>query len=298
MATRDQARRGLSVYFAVLIAVSAALEGWIIAHGGLGGPYRWLVFLLMYTPALASIVARLSGREGFADVSFRWGGATGTRASLAAWLLPVVVGFVAYGAAWGFGLVDFTPPTTGQLLTIANPVARLFALIPIALTIGTLSSCVSAFGEELGWRGYMVPRLVEAGVPRPFLTSGLIWCLWHVPLILWGGYAVGPYPLLSALLFVATILPAAILYARWRMASGSVWPCVIAHGSWNVVIQAVFDPFATGPRAALWVGESGIITAATVWLVFLVVHKARWAGTVPASGVDPEVVRRGVPVMQ
>jgi uncharacterized protein len=279
MATREQARRGLTIYFAVVIIVSGALEWWIITHGGLNGPGRTLVFPLMYTPALACVIARLIGREGFRDVSFKWGGLVGTRASLTAWLLPVAVGFIAYGVAWGMGLVAFRSPEHGQFTSIANPVVRFLATIPLALTIGTLFSCLSAFGEELGWRGYMVPRLVDAQVPAADVVSGLVWCFWHVPLILWGGYAVGKYPLLSVLLFILTILPVALLYFRWRMTSGSIWPTVIAHGAWNVVIQGVFDAYSTGDGAALWVGESGVLTAATMWILFVVMRRARWAGT-------------------
>ena len=272
------------IYFGVVLLVSAALEGWIIAHGGLSGPAGWLVLPLMYTPALASIVARLAGREGFGDVSFQWGGGVGTRASLTAWLIPVAIGFVAYGIAWATGLADFKAPADGPLASITNPAARFAASIPIALTVGTVLSCVSAFGEELGWRGYMLPRLHQAEVPAADVGSGVIWCLWHIPLILWGGYAAGPDPVLSVFLFVATVMPVALIYARWRMASGSVWPCVIAHGAWNVIIQSVFDRFSSGPGATVWVGESGVITAATVWVAYFIIRRAPWAGTVPAIG--------------
>ncbi|MEO7965526.1 MAG: CPBP family glutamic-type intramembrane protease, partial [Gemmatimonadaceae bacterium] len=220
--TRDEARRGLTIYFAVVVVVSGALEGWIIAHGGLPGPYGFLVLPLMYTPTLGCIVARLAGREGFGDVSFRWGGMTGTRAALTAWLAPVAVGLIAYGIAWATGLTTFGAPESGRLASIANPNMRFVAMIGFALTVGTVGSCISAFGEELGWRGYMVPRLVQAEVKSPDVISGLVWCFWHVPLILWGGYAVSAYPLLSACLFILTVLPVALLYFRWRMASGSV----------------------------------------------------------------------------
>lgn len=278
--SRDEARRGLAIYFMVLVVVSAGLEGWIITHGGLGGRFGMLVLPLMYTPTLASLVARLVGREGFADVSFRWGGMAGTRASLTAWLFPVAVGLLAYGAAWATGLAGFAAPSRGTFLGITSAPLRFLAMIPYALTIGTLLSCISAFGEEVGWRGYMVPRFVQAGVRSPDVVSGLIWCTWHVPLILWGGYAVGPYPLLSAALFILTILPVALLFFRWRIASGSVWPAVIAHGAWNVIIQGVFDRFTTGSAAALWTGESGVLTAIAVWALFVVIRHARWAGTV------------------
>ena len=140
-------------------------------------------------------------------------------------------------------------------------------------------SGISAFGEELGWRGYLVPRLVEAGVQQPGLISALIWSFWHVPLILWGGYAVGPSPVLSALLFIVAITPVGLLLARWRMASGSVWPAVIAHASWNIVIQGVFDYSSTGEKSALWIGESGILTVIVLWAVFFVTRDQAWAGT-------------------
>ncbi len=283
MRTPDQARRGLRIYLGVLVVLSAILEGTIIHLGGLANATAGaLVLVLMYVPAFSSVVARLVGREGFDDVSFGWGGRTGTRAALAAWLLPVVVAVPVYAIAWISGLVPFTPPVGGTLASIGNPVLRLIAMIPVALTVGTVFSCLSAFGEEVGWRGYLVPRLVEAGVPRPFLTSALIWCAWHVPLILWAGYATGPYPAVSALLFIGSIVPVGLLFAKWRMASGSVWPAVIAHGSWNVVIQSVFDRFAPGEHAAMWVGESGVLTVATVWIVCALVWRRTWAGTEPS----------------
>lgn len=277
MRTREQARRGLTIYFGVLVAISAALEGWIVTHGGLEGPWGWLVLPLMYTPAVASVVARTVGREGFADVSFAWGGATGTRAALSAWLFPVVVGTVAYGAAWMSGLTEFALPG-GAAATRAPALAFVISLAS-ALTLGTVMSCLYAFGEEVGWRGYMVPRLVEAQVRSADVVSGLIWCFWHVPLILWGGYATSAYPLFSAAMFVVSIMPVALLYFRWRMTTGSIWPVVIAHGAWNVVIQSVFDRYTHGPSAAIWTGESGVLTAATLWVVFLLIRREAWAGT-------------------
>lgn len=282
MRTPAEARRGLRIYLTVLVVLSAILEGTIIRLGGfVNATAGALVLVLMYVPAFSSVVARLIGREGFDDVSFQWGGRTGTRAALAAWLLPVAVAVPVYGLAWLTGLAPFAAPTGGTLASIGNPILRLVASLPLALTVGTVLSCLSAFGEEVGWRGYLVPRLVEAGVPRPYLISALIWCTWHVPLILWAGYATGPYPAMSAFLFVASITPVGLIYARWRMATGSVWPAVIAHGSWNVVVQSVFDPFAQGERAAIWVGESGILTVVMLWVVCAVVWRAGWAGTVP-----------------
>ena len=60
--------------------------------------------------------------------------------------------------------------------------------------------------------------------------------------------------------------------------------CVSAAlAAWNVVIQSDFDPFTRGTNAAIWTGESGVLTAAAVWILFLVITRARWAGTVATT---------------
>jgi hypothetical protein len=73
---RRTARRGLAIYFAIVVVLSAAIEGFLIANPQLNG----LIALLMFVPAVASVAARLILKEGFADVSFRFGGRRGLRA--------------------------------------------------------------------------------------------------------------------------------------------------------------------------------------------------------------------------
>lgn len=68
---KQTAQRGLVVYFAVLIAASAFFEGKILQTGESIDKAPLLIIALMYTPAAASVIARVSLREGFGDVSFR-----------------------------------------------------------------------------------------------------------------------------------------------------------------------------------------------------------------------------------
>lgn len=272
------ARRGLAVYFAVVIPVSALVEWAIARSGGTVGEKPLYVVALMWTPALGMVIARLVGREGFRDVSFRLrsslreGRPALRRALLCAWLYPVVVGLVAYGAAWATGLEHFSPKSMATFGLGGAPAAvRLVASLALNLTLGTALSAITATGEELGWRGYMLVRMVDARVPRPVLVGSVVWGLWHLPLIVAGLYAAGPYPLLSAAGFFVTILGGGMLVGYTRLASGSVWPAVLFHATWNAVIQGTFDGFTAGGDAArttnVLTGESGIFVALASILV-------------------------------
>ncbi len=265
----QKARRGLLLYFAILIPITALLEGIMI----LRGQFEPWVILLMFTPTLASVIARLTLREGFSDVSFRVGGRRGVQAILLALILPVIVGVIAYGVAWSVGLAEFTPPDSSTFPAVTNPLARLGLQFVSVLNVGFLIALVLAAGEEIGWRGYMLTRLIDARVPQPVLVSGLIWGIWHLPLILSGLYAAGPNPLLSALWFLVAITVSSFLYARLRLATGSIWPVIMLHGAWNSTIQSVFDGSTSGERATVWVGESGILVMLTIIIVVVLLTR-------------------------
>jgi len=249
-----QTRRGLAIYFALLIPLSGVFEGLAIITGNV----LW-VFVLMWMPALASIVARLALREGFADVSFRLGGRQGWRMVGIGFILPSVIGLLAYGTAWALGLAHFAGRT--QAFGLPLPPALVFAItVALFSTINVVFSAFLAAGEEIGWRGFMLTRLIDAGVPQPILASGAIWGLWHLPLILSGSYAAGTQLLRGAAIFLIGAIAFGSIIAWLRLESGSVWPGVVMHGVWNSVIQGVFDRATTGPAALLWTGESGILT--------------------------------------
>ena len=272
---RQRARRGLVIYLAIVIVTSALLEAKIIALGESVSRVPLLIVVLMYMPAAASIVARLLLREGFADISLRTGGAEGRRTARLAWAYPVAVGFIAYGVAWATGLAEFQRPlpTTSHWYA-ESAVANFAGSFLLSATLGSVVSCATAFGEELGWRGYMLTRLISAGVPRPVLVSGVIWALWHVPLILSGQYAAGAHPWLSALLFVIGVVSMAYLAAYVRLQSGSVWPAVIQHGVWNAIIQGTFDRATVDTPLA--VGESGWMTTIVSIVYVLLVTRDVW----------------------
>ena len=272
-----QARRGLAVFFAILVPLTVIFQAILITTGNL----LW-VFPLMWSVAVASVVTRLVLREGFADVSFRFGGGRTWKYLVLALILPMVIGLIAYGIAWMTGLAQFSPEPLGLVAPYvgdsASPVVVFVLNLALSATIGTIISALSAAGEEIGWRGYMLTRLIDAGVPRPILVSGLIWGLWHVPLILGGLiYADSPSPVLAAVLFMVSAPSFAYVLARMRLETGSIWPPLALHAAYNSIIQIAFAPATTGAGAPLWVGEeAGILVVLTVVVVAVVFSRGHW----------------------
>jgi uncharacterized protein len=122
-------------------------------------------------------------------------------------------------------------------------------------------------------------------------VSGLIWAGWHLPLILSGIYAAGPYPALSAVLFVVSITSTSFVYARMRLETGSIWPVIFAHSAWNSIIERPFDGATKGANAALWTGESGILPVIVLVVVAVIVSRGTWTYIRSLPG-------RGVPLSQ
>ena len=281
---RRAARRGLVVFLVLVVVLSGTIEAIWIMNPTMG----ILVIPLMWSQAVASVIARLVLREGFSDVSFRFGGRRTLPWIALGLILPIVVGTLAYGPAWLTGLVGFEGSVGGFVMGVVA-----------AATYLTVIGCLFTAGEEIGWRGYMLTRLIDAGVPRPVLASGLIWGLWHLPLILAGIYAAGPYPALSAVLFMVAVPSLGYVLARMRLETGSVWPPIIAHSAWNAIIQGPFDGATKGANAALWTGESGILTVIVVVAAAVIVSRGTWTyiRSLPGRGVPLSQLARAREVM-
>jgi membrane protease YdiL (CAAX protease family) len=229
----------------------------------------------MWCVAGASIVARTLMRESPSDISFRWNGWVTSRAVLIGTFLPLGVGLTTYGIGWSTGLahIDATrvPQAVLGIPITGLPTARFCKYLFISLTVGGLWSCKSAAGEEIGWRGYMLTRLVDSGLPAPICISGIIWGLWHIPLILGGEYTSVPVSILSITVFVIDIAALGYIFAWLRLSSGSIWPCVWAHSLWNQVTLGSFGGFTDG--GGVWLGESGMLTALLVILYAIALYR-------------------------
>ena len=222
---------------------------------------------LALAPGLASVFTRLLRHEGFADVSFRLRGPGLRSAYLLAYVFPLVVGAAAYGFAYLFGLAKFDPPPFP--IEVSSPLGQLVAILVFSGTVGILLVLLSNSSEEIGWRGYLLPRMIDARIPQPILFSSLIWGVWHLPVLFAGVYAVGPSRLLAAAGLVVSALAAGAILSWLRLSTGSVWPCILLHAAWNSMINGGFT-FATQNAASnFWIGEQGVLVAVTLVMAAL-----------------------------
>jgi CAAX protease family protein len=242
---------GLSAVFWRIIAAAGTLD----AHGGA------YVFALMWCPGVSALITRLVFQrnlrgEGWGLGAPRW--------AILAYLLPAVYSAAAYGLVWAAGLggVDFGR-FHGEFLAFA--------------TVGFLQSLLSATGEELGWRGFLVPALARTmsfgGVA---LLSGVIWAAWHVPLILFADYNAGTPAWFAVPCFGFMVVALAVVVAWLRLRSGSVWPAAIMHASHNLFVQSFFDRVTVDTGPTHWLtGEFGAAFALAVGVTGWLFWRAR-----------------------
>lgn len=272
-----RARQSLLVFAAFLIPLSAF--GYWVWVTFPDAPFILPSLSLSLSPGLASVLTRLVLREGFADVSFRLRGPRIRSAFLMALIFPLVIGTIAYGFAYLSGLAKFDPPPFP--VAVGSPLGQFGAIMAFSL-IGIILILIPNAGEEIGWRGFMLPRMIEARLPQPVALSALVWGAWHLPVLFASVYAVGPSRLISAAgLMVATLAFGS--YLAWlRLSTGSVWPCVIAHAAWNSMINGGFTLATHNASQNIWIGETGILVAITLVVAALLL-KRFWS---PGQGMN------------
>jgi len=142
--------------------------------------------------------------------------------------------------------------------------------IAFALFAAPFINVFFALGEELGWRGYLLSKLLPLGKWPALLLSGIIWGIWHAPIVAMGHNYPG-HPVLGPFLMIGFCLLMGIILGWLQLTSGSVWVPALAHGTLNAVaglppmMLAGIDLTIGGSPASLigWIG-----TAACVgWLV-------------------------------
>jgi membrane protease YdiL (CAAX protease family) len=247
--------RGEAVHFAGLVLAMAL--GLSLMPGGGAALYGWTPFLAV--ALILVLTGKARSRSAWAALGF---GSSGRRLWLIAIAIPIVVLSTGYVVAAAGGV-------TGLALPAGVSVPRFVITWLVLLPAGA----ISAIGEELGWRGFLVPRLASLGRVRTGLAIGLLWAVWHYPLILISGAYHGGADLPFLALFTATVVAITFISNELRMATTSAWPSTILHGahnaSWDQLRSLVTRPSGSLDLVA---GEAGLVPlllygAVAVWII-------------------------------
>ncbi|MDH4209641.1 MAG: CPBP family intramembrane metalloprotease [Anaerolineae bacterium] len=104
-----------------------------------------------------------------------------------------------------------------------------------------MPACLAALGEEIGWRGLLVPELAKMTTfTRTALLTGIIWAVWHYPGVIFAEYHSSAPRWFDLLNITISVLGMSIFTAWLRLRAGSIWPAVLWHGNHNLLIQSVF----------------------------------------------------------
>lgn len=249
--------------FSSIFMYMAISSGEITALSALGG---------MWSPLVGVFVTRLifpDGRRRGSLSSLGWGWGK-TRYQLLSVAAPILYVFAAYAVLWLAGIGRFSDATPGAVA---------FFILRGAVRGLTLGS-IFAFGEEVGWQGFLVPQLSKVtDFTRTAILRGVIWSVWHFPLIAGGIYGTTDTPLWYRLVcFTVTMTAASFVFAWLRLKSGSLWTGVWMHASHNRFIQGVFPGLTVSAGAAAWfVDEMGAFTAIAAAAVAFVFWRRRGA---------------------
>lgn len=247
----------------------------------------------MWCPAAGALLAcRYLGRS-ISTIAWQWGR---TRYQVAGYLIPLGYASLIYGFVWttGFGgfynrrFVDLAAKDFGfGPLPHGATIALYFFF---TATIAVIKDSATVLGEEIGWRGFLVPELAKRhGFVATSLISGIIWALWHYPILLLGSYH-SPTPVWYYLpMFTVTVTAINFLWTWLRLKSGSIWPCVVLHAAHNTFIQRFFDPLTVFNNKTSYIStEFG--AALTAVSILIAVYLSSRRNEVEQSPLRPDSV--------
>lgn len=215
------------------------------------------------------IAGRYVFRDGFAGAGWRWG-------KLKYYLLVI-----------GLALLLWVVPTIADLAVgTLNLPDKVTGTQQVWILV-FLTSFIPCFGEEFGWRGYMLPRLAKRFSPRKaVLIHAVIWWVWHLPVLIgigvWAGIIgageIGFSTKVSvAITVVATVLGSAIpailhgvVFAYIWMRSRSLAVATVYHLAFDGVRDSIHTTIGPGPIAGVWV----VVLLVILGIIFL--WKGNW----------------------
>jgi membrane protease YdiL (CAAX protease family) len=234
----------------------------------------------MWSPALATLATKSIFGESIRDLPWRWGHG---RYLWLGYLIPIAYALPVYVLVWLTGLgaindVDLARKVGEQFgWSHFPPTLTLSLFVVLTATIGLVGKISRALGEEIGWRGFLVPELSKVtGFSGVAAISGLMWAVYHYPVLLFADYNAGAPAWYSLTCFTLMVVASSFILAWLTLRSGSLWPAAIFHASHNLFIQSILTPLTreTGMTKYI-IDEFGIGLVVTTVIGAIIVWRRR-----------------------
>ena len=257
-------RRPIITFLVITFALSSIFYFLIIHTGKLGSGFGLYVTGLMWCPGLSALITSLILGRKISELGWQWGKA---KYQLRSYLIPLLYAFIAYIIIWSIGWGGFynkefvTQVSTSFGWTqLPSGLVILFYFI-INGIFGMALSGATAMGEEIGWRGFLVPELSKSfNYTKTSFIVGCTWAVWHFPILIFADYNSGTPYWYGLTCFTVMIISISFVFTWFRLKSNSLWTGVILHASHNLFIQSLFTPLTkdTG-NTKYFIDEFGIV---------------------------------------
>jgi uncharacterized protein len=263
MTQPSRSRNQVLQYLLLVFLYSSVFYYLTLSSGSLGNGRGLYVLGLMWCPALAAMTTLRRNRRSIGDLGWKWGE---TKYQIQSWFIPLLYAGIAYTIVWIAGFGRFGNPEYLQGLArsmhLHGPawVSSATGILLIG-TFGLIRGVASAVGEEIGWRGFLVPELSRTfSFTTTAFISGIVWSVWHYPILIFGDYNAGTPTWYGLMCFTVMVVSGSFVFAWMRLKSGSLWTGAILHASHNLYIQAIFTPITQDTGKTRWfVDEFGIV---------------------------------------
>ncbi|HUH96193.1 MAG TPA: CPBP family intramembrane glutamic endopeptidase [Anaerolineales bacterium] len=197
--------------------------------------------LAMWGPGVGAIIAtRQFAKQPFSILGLNTLGPK--RFYLWALFLPTLLAIAAGVLTVLFGIARFDPElqlVRGSLKNAPgaanlDPWIVISAQAAIAILPAPFFNMLFALGEELGWRGFLLPRLLPLGQWKAIIITGVIWGIWHAPVIVQGENYPG-YPIAGIFMMIVFCVLLGIIFGWLYLNTRSPWSVALTHGAVNAV---------------------------------------------------------------
>jgi len=255
--------RRVAIFLLLVFAFSSVFYFLILRAHKLGAGGGLYVVGIMWCPALAAFATlKLNGRK-LSELGWKW---PQTKYATMSWFIPLLYATVAYAIVWASGLGgfpnhEFVQHLVSRMGLHTSPVVSTVVYILLTGSFGLVEGLATALGEEIGWRGFLVPELYKTmGFTSTALISGVVWACWHYPILIWGDYNAGTATWYGLTCFTVLVVAISVVFAWMRLKSGSLWVGALLHASHNLYIQDIFSPLTSNTGKTAWfIDEFGAV---------------------------------------